>query len=111
MKVGLLANEAVEAGEMQRRLDAQEKELSSMERALESKEADVKEKDYDCNRLELELSSARAVISRGERVMRGFVELVCTGYCSLLHVQASSYRDQLNAVLADAQKYGEFLGG
>lgn len=65
LKVGLRVDEAGKAGEMQRRLDAQEKELESTKRVLERKEADVKEMARDCSCLELEQKSARSAIKRG----------------------------------------------
>lgn len=111
LKVGPLDDEAQMVGEMQRKLDAQSRRLDLMKRALEAIEADLMEKDNSCGRLELELSSARAGIGRGERVMRDFVELVCAGYSSLLHKQAPSYRPQRNALLGDAQAHGEYLCG
>lgn len=54
---------------------------------------------------------ARAAISRGGRGIRDFVERVCRGYSSLLPTQTSSYRDRLNAFLADAQAHEEYIGG
>lgn len=103
---GLQVDEAGKIGEMQRRLDVQEKQLASRKLALEAKEADVKEKDHYCERLELELKLARAAISRGEGFTRNFVDRVCTGHSSLLRTQAPSYLDRLNAFLTDAQARG-----
>lgn len=51
------------AGEMQRPLDAQDKELASKTRGLGAKEADVKENAHNCGLVELELTSAWAAIS------------------------------------------------
>lgn len=51
------------------------------------------------------------MISRGETVMRDFVEQVCIGYSSLLRTQASSYQKQPNVVPADSRARGQYLVG
>lgn len=46
-----------------------------------------------------------------DRVIRDFAEHVCPGYTTLMHAQASHYRNWLKDVLGDAQAHGEYLGG
>lgn len=70
LKVGLLADEAGNVGEMQQLLDDQAKELDSTKPVLEAKEYDIKQKSYDCRRLKMDVKPARAAIKRGERVMQ-----------------------------------------
>lgn len=43
--------------------------------------------------------------------MRDFVECVCTWYSSLRRTQSSSYRNQVNVILPDAQARRECLSG
>lgn len=46
-----------------------------------------------------------------ERFMRDIAKWVLTQYTLLAPVQASSYRERLNALLGDAQLHVEYLGG
>lgn len=78
---------------------------------MEASEATLQAKDWECGELSSVLASARNAVGRGEGLMHDFAERVCTGYTSLLHTQAASYRDRLNHVLADAQLRCEHLGG
>lgn len=52
-----------------------------------SNQAHVKESHDDRGCLELDLRSAWAAIRIGVRVVRYFVQQVCTGYISLMRVQ------------------------
>lgn len=78
---------------------------------METKESDIKEKAHDSCRLEMELKSAQAAISRAQKAMQDLAERGSTRYSSLLRTQASGYRDLLNALLADSQALGEYSGG
>lgn len=59
----------------------------------------------------MKLDSDRAATARGDRAIRDFAYMVCKGYSSLVYSQYTSYRDRLNAVLADGQLKGAYLGG
>lgn len=107
----MLTDETGRIGELQKRLDAAEGELGSVKQVLEAKEVDLNEKMHEQGRLEFALGSARLTIARAERVLQDFAERVFTEYTSLVHAQASSYHDLLNAVLSGAQSREEYLGG
>lgn len=77
-------DEAGKVGNMQRHLDAQTWQLDSTKRALKTKVAVVNEKAHECGRLELVLKPAHTAVSKGERVMRDFVDRVYTEYSLLL---------------------------
>lgn len=78
---------------------------------MESKEAVLKENILQDGHLEIELGRALAAISRRVRVVHNFTACLCTCYTSLVGAQASSYLDQLNTLLGDAQASREYLGG
>lgn len=95
MKVGFLAEQSGKAGEMLGPLDCRAKE-AGFDKAGGG---NVKGKALDCGSQVLELRSAHAEISRGDRIMRNFDERVRTGYTSPTRAQALSYGDCLNGVL------------
>lgn len=87
LKTQLLAEEARNAGDLWRRLDAKGKDLRSAKRELESKESALTEKSRDNGRPELEPGAARAAIRRRQRVTHVFSERLCTEYTSVIRVQ------------------------
>lgn len=61
--------------------------------------------------LSMELDSPWAAISRGKRFIRDFADMIYVEYSLQVCAQCTSYCDRLNAMLADAQMRGEYLGG
>lgn len=60
---------------------------------------------------QLHLDALHAAGRRREDVLRDFLMRVCTDYSALMCAHATSYRNGLNAVKADAQLKGKYVGG
>lgn len=61
---------------------------------------------HEYGRLELQLWTARATITRGERVIHDFDKRACTGYTLLVPAKEAGYWDCLKALLGDTKSHG-----
>lgn len=100
--VQLQTDAAERTADLQRKLSVKKAELACTKSVLDTKKAALKAKVRRCEQLNNDLVSARAVVSRGERVIRDFDERVGTGYTSSMRAQMGSYRHSLKALLTVA---------
>lgn len=66
---------------------------------------------WKCDRLSSRLASALATVGRGESPVQDLAERMCTRYTLSTLTQAASYWVRFHALLADAQLWGEYIGG
>lgn len=102
LQVQFLAEKAERAGDLPKRLDGKSKELESAWRGLEANQVGLKEQRRDNGMSEMVLKVARSATGRNETEIHDLAKRVCSGSSTLMRVQASSYRDRLNAVLHEA---------
>lgn len=107
----LLTDYAGKGADLQKFVSAKEVEFASTRSGLDAKEATLHAKVLEFDQLNYDWGSARADVGRGERVIRDFAELVCTGYNLSMRVQPGDYPDRPNAMLTKARLRGEYLGG
>lgn len=106
----LLTNDSVTVSGLKKQLAIQNMLITVFEGSSINADRSSSSLTQRIGALPVEPDTARTTNSQQKRAIRGFSDRVCTGYSSLVRAQSICYRDRLDAVHANAQMCGEYLG-